>query len=140
MQEQEALRRSSAYVVFHKLMQSTRLYLHDCTAVPPLAVILFGPSVQIQFHKSKSDCRVYVGSGGWIEIPHISELHAVVLKKVHALIESVLVSKLQYHQQAPPPRQGITASNRTKDDGVCTKQMLVLHVLETLLSIPSLRY
>jgi hypothetical protein len=87
MEEQETMHRQHAYIVYHKLMQTTRMYLHDCTAVPPLAILLFGGSNHINHNRhtkgqKQSKQTVDVCVQDWIHIT-VTELHAVLLKKLN---------------------------------------------------------
>ncbi len=70
---------------------STKVYLFDVTVVPHVGVLLFGNSCHDFRISSKRD-RVTVG--GWAEMK-VSELHAVLYKRLQQEIECVLRLKVE---------------------------------------------
>jgi len=46
--DRAAPHRSSPYIVFHERVQTTKIYIRDCSPVPPLAILLFGGGELVQ--------------------------------------------------------------------------------------------
>ncbi len=67
------------------------MFLFDATVVPHVAVLLFGNGCH-DFKISKKRDRVTVG--GWIEMK-VSELHAVLYKRLQQEIECLLRLKVE---------------------------------------------
>ena len=74
--------------MYHTKVSSTKLYLHDVTCIPIGALLLFAGDIFI----SRQRERIIVD--GWIHLK-MSELHAVLYKRLQAEIDSMLVVKIE---------------------------------------------
>eukprot|EP01034_Spumella_vulgaris_P021324 gene21324-27354_t len=83
--------KKDAFIVFYKKIASSQVYLFDATAVPHVAVLLFGNGCH-DFKISAKRDRVVVG--GWIEMC-VEELHAVLYKRLQQEIECLLRLKVE---------------------------------------------
>jgi hypothetical protein len=83
--------KKDAFVVYYKKIASSQVYLFDATAVPHVAVLLFGNGCH-DFKISTKRDRVVVG--GWIEM-RVEELHAVLYKRLQQEIECLLRIKVE---------------------------------------------
>ena len=101
------LKSKDAYIVYHKKVATGKVYLHDCTAVPAAAVLLFGGDLVIsrprKGGKSGDQNRntqmrdidmVEVHVGGWI-IFKMSELHAVLYRRLREEIDALMQMKVE---------------------------------------------
>lgn len=102
------LRSKDAYLVYHKKVATDRVYLHDCTAVPAAAVLLFGGDLLISRtrkgrsgagnNSTKARIRdldlVEVRVGGWICFK-MSELHAVLYRRLRDEIDGLMQMKVE---------------------------------------------
>jgi ATP-dependent RNA helicase DHX36 len=77
-----------SYLVYHTKVSSTKLYLYDVTCIPIGALLLFAGDIFI----SRQRERIIVD--GWIHLK-MSELHAVLYKRLQAEIDSMLVVKIE---------------------------------------------
>lgn len=84
-----------AFLTYYK-KQSTggKIYLHDCTMVPPIGVLLFSATGGFTGDLLISKSRKKVEIGGWIRF-HIQELHVVLLKQLHAAVECLLKDRVE---------------------------------------------
>lgn len=82
-------RPKEAYLVYHKKMALTKLFLFDCTVVPHAAVLLFSNNNLVWNRDTR---RVTVG--GWIEMK-ISELHCILYRRLQREIEGLLRTKVE---------------------------------------------
>ena len=103
------LRSKDAYIVYHKKVATGKVYLHDCTAVPAAAVLLFGGDFLISrtrkghassAGKNSSKARIHdldlveVRVGGWICFK-MSELHAVLYRRLRDEIDGMMQLKVE---------------------------------------------
>ena len=101
------LKSKDAYIVYHKKVATGKVYLHDCTAVPAAAVLLFGGDLVISRprkggksgdHSRPTQIRdidmVEVHVGGWI-IFKMSELHAVLYRRLREEIDALMQMKVE---------------------------------------------
>jgi ATP-dependent RNA helicase DHX57 len=79
-----------AYFVYHKKVSTTdsSVSVYDCSVIPHAAVLLFGGDLNL----NRSRDKVYVGD--WIKMP-VTELHAVLFKKLQGEVDSVLQCKVE---------------------------------------------
>lgn len=91
------------------------MQIFDCTPVPTMAVLLFGQS---QSEKQKS-VRSKVIVNGWIHLG-ISEVHAVLVRKVQREIESILSCKVKIQGDSTLLRE---------------KEMVVTKLMEKILKV-----
>ena len=124
------LRSKDAYIVYHKKVATGKVYLHDCTAVPAAALLLFGGDLLVSrtrkghrgAGKNSSKARIHdldlveVRVGGWICFK-MSELHAVLYRRLRDEIDGLLQMKVE---------------NPHCD--VSKKQAVLLKVLEAILN------
>ena len=106
-----------AFLTYYK-KQSTaagKIYLHDCTMVPPIGVLLFSTTHGFAGDIVISKSRTKVEIGGWIRF-NIQELHVVLLKQLHSAVERLLKDKVE------SPSLDLT-----------TRKELLVKVVETLL-------
>jgi hypothetical protein len=98
------------------------IQLFDCTPVPTMSVLLFGHS-KSEKRKSHShtNSRSKVVVNGWVHL-RISELHAVIVRKIQREIESILTSKVQ-------------AMNEESRNIMREKERVVTLLLEKLLEV-----
>jgi hypothetical protein len=89
-----------AFLCYHKRVATSKVFIHDCSVVHPVGVVLFGSDLVI----SKSRRRLTVG--GWINI-RIEELHAVLLKRLQAELEALLTSKVEAPNLDTSSRQNL---------------------------------
>lgn len=85
-------RGKDAFIVYHKKVASDRVYLHDCTLVPAAAILLFGGDLHISRVRKASFETVTIGS--WIHFK-MSELHAVLFRRLQTEMESMLRIKVE---------------------------------------------
>jgi Helicase associated domain (HA2)/Oligonucleotide/oligosaccharide-binding (OB)-fold len=85
-------RGKDAFIVYHKKVASDRVYLHDCTLVPAAAILLFGGDLHISRVRKGSFETVTIGS--WIHFK-MSELHAVLFRRLQTEMESMLRIKVE---------------------------------------------
>ena len=102
------IRIKDAYIVYHKkVASSSKIFLYDCTSIPASAVLLFGGDILISKPpkgskrkpmnnnlNSDPSGRVLVTVGGWIQF-EMSELHAVLFKRLQLEIDMLLQMKVQ---------------------------------------------
>lgn len=113
----QSQRSKDAYIVYHKKVASTKVYLHDCTVVPSTAILLFGGDILISRTRkgSNHEVGVLVTVGSWIHFK-MNELHAVLFRRLQGEIESLLRIKVE---------------DPTSD--VTKRQAVLVKVIETLL-------
>ena len=85
-------RSKDAFIVYHKKVASDRVYLHDCTLVPAAAILLFGGDLHISRARKGTFETVTIGS--WIHFK-MSELHAVLFRRLQTEMESLLRIKVE---------------------------------------------
>lgn len=61
--EEKGIKTKDAYIVYHTKVSSSKLFLHDCTSIPVLALLLFGGD--LNFSRTSKNIIVV---GGWIEL------------------------------------------------------------------------
>lgn len=95
-----------AFVAYHKKQATSRVFLHDCTVVPHVAILLFAGELRVSrkpkghggsksSYSDKScrkDCLVTVA--GWIQF-RMSELHAALYRRLQQEIEDLLRRKAE---------------------------------------------
>jgi hypothetical protein len=116
-QGQKSGRSKDAYIVYHKKVASSKVYLHDCTSVPATAVLLFGGDILISRTRKgrESEDGVMVTIGSWIQFK-MNELHAVLFRRLQWEIESLLRVKVE-----------------DPNNDVSKRQAVLVRVIETLL-------
>jgi ATP-dependent RNA helicase DHX29 len=72
-----------SYFIYHKSLESNKLYLMDATLVPSCAVMLFGGDINI--HKNRKQVTI----DGWLNFK-ISELHAVLYRRLSMELERII--------------------------------------------------
>jgi hypothetical protein len=107
-QGQRYSRSKDAYIVYHKKVASSKVFLHDCTSVPAAAVLLFGGDILIsRKRKGSNDGEgVLVTIGSWIHFKMI-ELHAVLYRRLQWEIESLLRVKVEDPNNDVSKRQAV---------------------------------
>ena len=88
LEAEDGSKLKESYLVYHTKVSSTKLYLHDVTSIPIGALLLFAGDIFI----SRQRERIIVD--GWIHLK-MSELHAVLYKRLQAEIEAMLVVKIE---------------------------------------------
>lgn len=101
-------RSKDAYIVYHKKIASSKVFLHDCTSVPAAAVLLFGGDILISRTRKggSSDEGVMVTIGSWIHFK-MNELHAVLYRRLQWEIEALLRIKVEDPNNDVTKRQAI---------------------------------
>ena len=104
----QSQRSKDAYIVYHKKVASTKVYLHDCTVVPAAAILLFGGDMLISRTRkgSSSEGGVLVTVGSWIHFK-MNELHAVLFRRLQGEIESLLRIKVEDPANDVTKRQAV---------------------------------
>ena len=104
----QSQRSKDAYIVYHKKVASTKVYLHDCTVVPAAAILLFGGDILISRTRkgSSSEVGVLVTVGSWIHFK-MNELHAVLFRRLQGEIESLLRIKVEDAANDVTKRQAV---------------------------------
>lgn len=64
-------------------MASSKIYVHDCSSVPPVALVLFGGDLEL----NRGRDRVLIGGGQQMKM---NEVHAVLMKQIQLEIEAIL--------------------------------------------------
>lgn len=113
-----------AFLTFHKRMakssstisassenSESKIYVDDCTLISPIAILLFSSAGSITLSKTRKKVEIY----GWVRF-HISELHAVLLKRLQSEVWTLLRLRVEEPHRDIRPRQA-----------------LLLRVVETLL-------
>ena len=119
---------NEAFVTYHKKMgkargitttgsgnAENRIYIEDCSAIDPVGVLLFSCAGAITLSKTRKKVEI----NGWIRF-RISELHAVLLKRLQAEVWALL--RLRVEEPLRDIRQ---------------RQALLLRVVELLLLTPA---
>ena len=143
LEEQEAQKRTQGYIVYHRCLKSSRVFLHDCTAIPPLAVLLFGGNIVI--NRSRDTITV-----GHHVLMRMSELHAVLCKRIHAEFENVLQMRLQIDNSMQDSDEGsdgqlihdmrVAVTTAETLSSRCQREAVLRKVLHQLLQSDALRY
>lgn len=80
----------SRYCCFHEIVQTSKLYVRDCTPINPLALLLFGGSLDIyRLANAKSVATI----DRWLEF-RIPMRHAALVKHLRLQMETVLLQKI----------------------------------------------
>ena len=110
-------KREAFLTYYKKQSNGGKIYLHDCTVVPPIGVLLFSATGGFTGDLVISKSRKKVEIGGWIRF-NIQELHIVLLKQLHAAVNRLL-------------------KDRVKDPkmDVSSRKELLVRVVETLLDL-----
>ena len=97
-----------AYIVYHKKILSSKVFLHDCTSVPTAAILIFGGDVLISRTRKgvSSDANVMVTVGSWIHFK-MKELHAVLFRRLQLEMDALLRIKVENPSNDVSKRQAI---------------------------------
>ena len=97
-----------AYIVYHKKILSSKVFLHDCTSVPIAAILLFGGDVLISRTRKgvSSDVYVMVTVGSWIHFK-MKELHAVLFRRLQQEMDALLRIKVENPANDVSKRQAV---------------------------------
>jgi ATP-dependent RNA helicase DHX29 len=76
------------YLVFLEKVKTSRVFLRDCTAVPALALLLFGGELAVQHEAG------VVLLGGWLRIGAPAAT-AVLVKRARAAVDALLQAKVE---------------------------------------------
>jgi hypothetical protein len=100
----------NAFLIFHKKLASTKVYLYDCSVVSAASVLLFGGNLSIQrVHGGKrggKSEKYVVVVGDWIRMK-ISELHAILFKRLQNEIDGLLQDKVENMSTDTSSRQEV---------------------------------
>lgn len=97
-----------AYIVYHKKILSSKVFLHDCTSVPIAAILLFGGDVLISRTRKgvSSEAYVMVTVGSWIHFK-MKELHAVLFRRLQQEMDALLRIKVENPANDVSKRQAV---------------------------------
>ena len=117
-------RLDSRYCCFQEIVKTSKIYVRDCTTVSPIALLLFGGSLQV-FHS-----KHVVTVDDWLQFK-IGARPATLVKHLRAQMESLLLRKiLSPHDDITGSKEGqaliqgvstLLANERTSGFSVCSK-------------------
>jgi HrpA-like RNA helicase len=77
----------SRYCCFHEIVRTSKMFVRDCTTVNPIALVLFGGSIEI-YHREG-----VISVDEWLKF-RISTLQATLMKHLRVQMESILLQKI----------------------------------------------
>ena len=87
----------AGFMVFLEQMETTKVYIRDCTAITAYPLLLFGGSLQVKvvggFGMGDSNAEVSVGEGGWIKF-RTTRVIASLIEKIREAMEGLLQEKI----------------------------------------------
>ena len=85
---------SDAYLLYHKKVQSSQIYVYDSTFVSPFTLLLFGGNIKIEWEQGAVDTnRTLVTLDKWLTF-RMTEHSAVLLKYLRQELEKSLALKI----------------------------------------------
>lgn len=85
---------TDAYLLYHKKVQSTQVYVYDSTFVSPFTLLLFGGSFKIEWEQGAIESkRTIVHLDKWLKF-RMTERSAVLVKYLREALEKGLAQKI----------------------------------------------
>ncbi len=99
-----------AYLLYHKKVQSTKIYAYDSSFVSPFTILLFGGDIKIQWeHGSlEGDRSIAVTMDKWLSF-RMTESSAVLVKYIRHELNQLLLEKFSDPARAMEPQRQVHA-------------------------------